>query len=152
MTQHDVYTPELRIQLCADQSVVKTNETIAKVRQEGLNVYYASHLYSKEYGLTYLPDCMTVISPVDGRPKFSTGYAQCIGIVAVGQSRDLDRVLSFLLHGNPDYFFDSSNNRRLVFREQLQTVLVELMLRSKQASVRTFIFAGETQFTKGTSL
>ena len=144
-----VRTPELTIKMIGDQNVVRTNRKITKVRHEGLCVYHASgpRSHNKKCELTFVPECMTVISPVDDRSKFSSGYAQCIGVAALGQSKETGKVLSLLVHGNPECWFQSNYraDRPALLREKLQASLSKLCDQSIPGSVATYIFGGETK-------
>ena len=141
MTQLSGYTPALHIEIIGDRESVKTHDRVNAIREKGLHVYHAAGPKADSCDLTFVPDCMTVLSPVDGRAKFSIGYAQCFGVVVLGQDKKTSKMLSLLVHGNPDCFMQKKD----MFRQALQEKLNTLVESCCACSIRGHIFAGETR-------
>ena len=85
-----------------------------------------------------------VISPIDGKPKFTEGLYDCTSLVAVGREKGSERELSFLTHQDPKkilvYLKDS-------FDMDLKSRLDELKEKCQEGSIDIVISGG--QFYRG---
>ncbi len=81
-----------------------------------------------------------IFSPIDGFSKFSMEYANCTGIVAVGNDRETKENISFMSHQNPGYVFHGEQD---VFIRDLNQRLSEIKQRCDVGTVDIVIFGGQ---------
>jgi hypothetical protein len=86
-----------------------------------------------------------VISPVDDFNKYSMGFRNCTGLVAVGEDKETGKNISFLSHQNPKFFLTSSNKD--IFIKDLNNQLQELKEKSLEGTVDVAIVGGN--YVKG---
>ena len=129
---------DLSITIAGDRNDSQKHSLIAKVKSEG---YYVPQVVSQDTDrITRIDGCASSVSFVDAQSKYSREFAQCFGLAAIGQSREVDEHLSFLFHGNPEYFMRKKRELHSVLIDRLR----ELSDRSSPDSVSVVIFAGET--------
>lgn len=131
----------LSIKIIGNPENIETDHLVDQVKTNGLYVPQMSG--HDNVDVARIDGCASSVSVVDTRSKYSCGYAQCFGVVAIGCSSDSDEKLSFLFHGNPDYFMNSDCRANL--SNALQGKLQELQNRCTGNSLEVVIFAGETK-------
>ncbi len=78
------------------------------------------------------------LSKIDGTPKASHGYYQCMGVAVVGESED-QKPVSFLSHQSPGVTRDENREH---FEPNMRAHLRHIKKISRPGSIRAVIFGG----------
>ena len=81
-----------------------------------------------------------VISPVDGKPKFTKGLFDCTSVVAVGRENETDKELSILTHQDPKEFLTDSERK---FENDLRDRLKEFKEKCLEGTIDIVIAGGK---------
>jgi len=84
-----------------------------------------------------------VISPIDSSNKWSTGFYDCTGIVAVGIDKETGKEISFMSHQDPKLFLKKHKD---VFINDMLERLKDLNNRSEYQTIDITIFGGNFLF------
>lgn len=84
-----------------------------------------------------------VISPVDDADKFSQGFYECMGLIVTGRSADTGKDVSFLVHTDPFFFWDSMVQQG-VFLQALGERMEELKGRCIVGTIDAVIIGGDS--------
>lgn len=82
-----------------------------------------------------------VISQVDSRGKFSKGFTNCTGLVAVGQDNKTGENISLMSHENPGFFLEGEQNKNK-FINDLRQRLEELQKKCVDSTIDAGIIGG----------
>ena len=124
-----------------------TQEQMSEIEQDGTNVEYAEYNSNhKSNNMVYLGkalDNVAVISDIDEKNKFSTGFYNCTGVAGVGVDAVTGKELSFLTHQDPGYFLKGDFNKAN-FISGVADKLEELRQKSIPGSVDIVLFGGRS--------
>lgn len=83
-----------------------------------------------------------VISPIDGKDKYSNYLFACPGVIVSGRDKTTGRNISFLCHTDPFFFLRTKKNKS-VFTKALQQRLIELRDKSVTGTIDAVITGGD---------
>jgi len=114
---------------------------IQNIESVGLGVdYYLHPEEAKNHNLKNAGLMTYVISPVDGKPKFTKALSNCTSLVAVGRENGSETELSILTHQDPREFL---KNAKSAFVSHLRESLVELKEKCSKGSIDVALAGGD---------
>jgi len=81
-----------------------------------------------------------VISPIDGKPKFTKGLFDCTSLVVVGRENGTEKELSFLTHQDPKHILSKQKDK---FETDLKKTLNDFKERCLLGSIDVVIAGGK---------
>jgi len=82
-----------------------------------------------------------VISPVIEGNLFSDKYINCTGIIGIGRDKGSNSEIAFISHQDPEYFIHKKQEKE-TFSDDLKTIMLELLSKSKDGTVKFVLFGG----------
>lgn len=101
--------------------------------------YFFSDELMREKGLTNAGEKTYVISPSNEQDKFSYGYKDCTGVIAVGRSKENGKEISFMSHEDPQEFLEDVKSKFMV---DLEHKIAGLKALSEEGTVDAVVFGG----------
>lgn len=96
---------------------------------------FFSSKWNKNKDGTYL------ISPIDGKNKYSKDFLDCLSVCVVGKEKETGKNISFISHLNPEAIFEN-RDIRLRFEKDLKNRIEEIVNRCEEGTIDVAILGG----------
>ena len=124
------------------QTDLYTEEMIVSIKKSGVDVnFYGSSDFYEKNNIDNGGNYTYAISDIDYKNKFSEGYKNCTGVVAVGEEVETGNQISFMSHQYPDEFLYDNKDK---FVNDLVEKMQLLNDKTKKGSIDVVIFGGNS--------
>jgi hypothetical protein len=118
----------------------QTEKTLEEIERKGQFVNYdGDKNFFKENNLRNAGEKTYVISESNDKDKYSKRYCNCTGIIAVGEEKESDKQISFMVHQDP-WSFLKSDKRKFIY--DLKKAIKEIKNETKENSIDVVVFGG----------